>query len=267
MTDYLVFVGATPSLSTELLTLSSRLSVTVIAPAVSKQQRGATLPAIRRAICNLMQKMRTEPTLDRISRLSIWTFPPTGQSDFGLIWNEIGRYGWMEVIPSNLINKDLATRRYIEQRYMHVRECLHKISYEVYNIRRRSPFPLPLGNFQSSSLTHFFRHWYANQTPGGLQSLIDAVHTRFHRSHPGQHEGSVTTEIYIFRLRGTKHVTAYHIRPAARLPAFCRDDIGLAQPCIPGSTMTYLAIELFYHVPSMTAMGGDEIWALNDAVI
>src|SRR5215472_9515154 len=174
MRDYLVFVGATPSLSTELLTLRSRLSVTVIAEASTKNKRGGHPEAISRAISGLIRAIRSSDKTTVVGRLSVWMHAETGDR-FDQLWNEVGRYGWVELIPSTLIDKNLQTRQYIEQRYHLVRECLHEISNELYSHRRRSPFSLPLRNFESKILYEFQKPWYANYTVQEVKKNINKI--------------------------------------------------------------------------------------------
>jgi hypothetical protein len=198
VTDYIVFIGATPSLSTDLLALNSRLAVTVIAPAIPKREKGRIAPTVRRAIDSLMQRLNADSKLQEKSRLSAWTYSHWARNDLSYLWDEIGRSAWIELVPSDHIDKNLQTRRYIERRYPRVRECLHSISNEVFNLRRRSPFPLPIRNFQSDCLGDFCGHWYVNMNSGQLQSRIDTICSKFRQLHPRTPKGHRDTRDLFF---------------------------------------------------------------------
>jgi hypothetical protein len=106
------------------------------------------------------------------------------------LWEAVGIYGWIEFIPNNFQDKDGKTRQYIEGRYKMVTSSLHEVSNQVYNLRRRSPFPLPLRNFSSRALEDFKRQWYADCTSVQLREKVEKINSQYQQAHPWLKRGS-----------------------------------------------------------------------------
>ena len=190
MTDYVVFLGATPSLSTELQVLCRRLGVVVVAEAIRKHERGDIPRSIARAISGLIQKVRAAMDYDQPSRLSVWAYSLPNREIADYLWEMVGTYAWIEFIPNNFENKDIKTRQYMETRYSEVTTCLHEVSNQIYNVRRRSPFPLPLRNFSSNVLDVFRRRWYANCTSAQLMLKVAKINSRYQQAPSWSKKGS-----------------------------------------------------------------------------
>jgi hypothetical protein len=84
---FLVFVGAGPSLSTELNGLKSRFEgITVVAPAVGRCERGLTQVAVQRAVTGLIEALKGGKTHREPARLSVWTYEPADPNQFHQLW-------------------------------------------------------------------------------------------------------------------------------------------------------------------------------------
>lgn len=189
MTDYLVFVGPSSSLSTELSLLRSRLSIEVVADAVGKHTLGTNEASVLRAVGALMRRVVNAERLEAISRLSIWAYMPEKDDAYDLLWQTTGGYGWVEFVPRTFINKNQLTRLYVERRYKEILGCLHIIGYEIYNRRRRSLFPLPRRNFSSPVLDNALRHWYGGYTAKQVQAHVEYLKDKYQQQHTWSQRG------------------------------------------------------------------------------
>src|SRR5262249_28048470 len=187
-THYFVFVGAGPSLSTELRALKSRFNeIEIIAPAVGKHERGLTTAAVKRALCQLIRALRSEPTQSEPARLSVWSYEPLDVRQFGWLWSAFGKSAWIELVPSTLTDKDRPTRVHIQTRLGSLRQLIHSIAHEVYNSRRKSPLPLPLRNFRHELVHEFTEYWYRDVDLALLKRSLEKSAQRFRqlRSNDG----------------------------------------------------------------------------------
>jgi len=139
---YIVFIGASPSLSTTLAVLVRRdEGVRLVAPAAKHSQRGITLQSISTAVDKLVAVMRADPIGNEVARLSLWAYAPSEFASFEAIWTAFGRAAWIEYIPANLKDKDEATRIYIEERIKLIKPLLHEVSHGVFKLRQSSRAP------------------------------------------------------------------------------------------------------------------------------
>jgi hypothetical protein len=147
---YLVFIGATPSLSTELLRLQSSYSnVRVIALAARKSAKGTSEQAIQSAISNLKKSLAEDGRHNDEARLSVWAYEFASPDEFRSLWEVFGCAAWIEVIPARFRNQDRLTRIHIQERITSITPLIHAVASEVYGHRATSPLPLPFQNFKS----------------------------------------------------------------------------------------------------------------------
>ncbi|UFX45236.1 hypothetical protein HAP47_0000395 [Bradyrhizobium sp. 41S5] len=184
MKHFLVFVGASPSLSTELLALQKRfVDVKVIAPAARKGDRGISQANVERASEEFITALKSATEQDSPARLSVWCFAPESADSVEMLWHSFGRSAWIEFVPSNLINKDRPTRIFIEQKLDEVFGCLHQIYLYVYGSRKTSPVSLPFENFRSDMTSEFQKYWYRGRTDTDLKKHLASLAGRFRREH------------------------------------------------------------------------------------
>ncbi len=180
---YIVFVGATPSLSTELLLLRPEFQKTaIIAPAISKRERARPELAVKRALGALVNTMRNEDHTE-VARLSVWTYAPSSQSEMEAIWKIFGNSAWVEFIPRSFISKDRLTRQFIADEVRTILSKLHDISVDVYVKRNKSPLPLPFRNFRSSTIEDLSKHWYNQRNVEELRRDLRQLRERFRQQH------------------------------------------------------------------------------------
>src|SRR5258708_1224636 len=140
---YLVFVGASASLSEELRNLELSKAVRVIAPTASKADRGISNRSIQDALETLKGALSHDGKHREEARLSVWAHEPSGQERFDELWEAFGRSAWIEMIPARLINQNRPTRLHIFGRLPGVGPLIHQVALAVYGGRRTSPLPLP----------------------------------------------------------------------------------------------------------------------------
>lgn len=187
---FLVFVGAGSSLSTELSSLKNRFDgMHVIAPAVTKYERGPTPAAIQRAVAALVGALKTQETHREPARLSVWTYEPSNLSQFDNVWNMFGKSAWVELVPGALADKDRPTRLHIQTRLEQLAQLIHVIAYNVHNARKTSPLPLPFRNFRRKLMRDLSEYWYRDVNGNDLRRLIDRNLQRFRqlRTRDGAH--------------------------------------------------------------------------------
>jgi hypothetical protein len=183
-THFLTFVGATSSLATELNVLRRRIEdLVIVAPAARKNNRDLTEVSIKQALHHLCEEIRNRASFEERARLSVWAFAPTDAAAFGHLWEYFGQSSWIELIPSDMIGKNVPTRVYIERRIRGVVESLHEVSSEVYRSRKSSPFPIPLKNFKSKTSRELNRHWYHGLTFADLKKEIRRASNIFRQLH------------------------------------------------------------------------------------
>lgn len=181
---FLTFVGATNSLATELSVLRRRVKdLVIVAPAAGKNYRGLTEVSINQALSSLCFEIHNRASFEERARLSVWTYSPVDTSAFGCLWECLGQSSWIELIPSAMVDKNVATRLYMERRIQNVVESLHEISSEVYRSRKSSPFSIPLKNFRSKTSRELNRHWYNGLNFTDLKREIRRTSDSFRRLH------------------------------------------------------------------------------------
>lgn len=181
---YLVFIGATPSLSTELLKLrASYADVRVIALASPKYAKGASEQAVHIAISNLKKSLAEDGRHNDEARLSVWAYEFTSPVEFRSLWKAFGCAAWVEMVPTRLRNQDRLTRLHIQERIRSITPLIHAVASEVYGHRATSPLPLPLQNFKSKLIKELTEHWYAGLSFQALKSALGRMHQRFREAH------------------------------------------------------------------------------------
>jgi hypothetical protein len=181
---YLVFIGATPSLSTELLKLrASYPSVCVIAIAAPKHAKGTNDRSVQTAITNLKKILAEDGRLNDEARLSVWAYEFTSIDEFKSVWKAFGCAAWVESVPARLRNQDRLTRMHIQGRIPLITPLIHAVASEVYGHRSTSPLPLPFQNFKSKLIKELTEHWYAGLSFQALKSALSKIHQRFREAH------------------------------------------------------------------------------------
>ncbi|URK88558.1 hypothetical protein LP421_15980 [Rhizobium sp. RCAM05350] len=189
---YLVFVGATPSLSTELLKLTKRIQdMVVIAPAMPKGRRGLSSHAIEASLKATFEKLQQSNSNSEPARFSVWSYNPLDQHELELLWGAFGRASWVEFVPENLKDKDSQTRNHIEKRVNEIKSLLHEVSSAVFASRKTSPFTLPLENFESPITAVLKKMWYRGLALAEVKREIQR-HTVQHKQR--RSEGQVSFE-------------------------------------------------------------------------
>jgi hypothetical protein len=103
---FLVFIGANPSLSTELLTLEGSFpGMKLVAPAAPKGGFVISELTVGAALDALADSLGRQESHSGAAKLTIWTYKPDNHETFSVLWRSFGRSGWVEFIPSNLIHK------------------------------------------------------------------------------------------------------------------------------------------------------------------
>ena len=160
---FIVFVGASASLATQLSSLEKRISKSrVIAPAMKKKYIGITEEAIRLASTELYYAFEKELSPSQQARLYLWMYEPTTIKQLESIWGEFGHSCWVETIPRIYVHKNKDTKIYIDNRIKIIRQMLHEISNATYVQRKSSPLSLPLRNFNSRITIRLKSYWYNN---------------------------------------------------------------------------------------------------------
>ncbi|MDR6820242.1 hypothetical protein J2X76_005439 [Neorhizobium sp. 2083] len=172
-THYLVFIGATPSLSSELNRLIKRVKdLIVVAPAMPKSARGLTDAAVSAALEMAYGSLGKAASHSEPARFSVWSFSPLNERELEVVWKSFGKSAWIEFIPSQLRDKDGPTRTYIETRIQGLTPVLHEISSSVFASRKTSPFTLPLENFRSPVTSSLQRMWYRDLKVDEIKKVI-----------------------------------------------------------------------------------------------
>lgn len=185
---YLLFVGPSASLSTEVVRLAGRIAGSeIVAPAMSKALVGVNNQSIERVLEQLHARVRLEGDQFETARLSIWAYGPPQPHQLDIIWKAFGRSAWIEFVPMHYMHKDRPTRMFIEDRLKSALSLMHLVSHSVYNGRKTSPLPLPLRNFRSSITEELSRFWYASLDQNDLKASIDRLRQGFHQLRSGGH--------------------------------------------------------------------------------
>jgi hypothetical protein len=182
---YLVFIGPTPSLSTELLKLSfESKEIQMVAPAARKHDKGASERAIQDALSSLKAALARDDRHREAARLSVWTFEPEREVQFETLWRAFGTAAWIELVPARLRDQDRLTRLYIQDRIRDVNPLIHLVASEVSGHRKTSPLPLPFQNFKSKAIGELTKqHWYAGMALSSFKVALEKTHQRFREMH------------------------------------------------------------------------------------
>ncbi|MFZ4689065.1 MAG: hypothetical protein ACOYLS_07495 [Polymorphobacter sp.] len=177
---YVVFVGASASLSSELNSLAGRIANSkIIAPAMGKKITGVNEQSVQTSVEALFTLMAVDGTQLETARFSIWAYGPPAPNQLQLLWNTFGRSAWIEFVPVDLMHKNGPTKIFIESRLKSVLSLLHVVSLAVYGGRKTSPLPLPLRNFRSDVSDELRLFWYRGLDQVGVKATIERLCQKF----------------------------------------------------------------------------------------
>lgn len=197
---YIVFIGATAALATELTALKASIpNACVVAPAVKKNQAGATKAAINLALKNLFEQLASQKGHTEPARLSLWMYEPSSAEQFKDVWSVFGHSAWVETVPRNFQHKVKPTREFVQKRINAIRPLLHEISSAAYSNRKSSPLPLPLRNFDSSITVELKKYWYNDLDKSELSRKIKALRMNFRQTRDKVQGGFKDEKALIFK--------------------------------------------------------------------
>jgi hypothetical protein len=189
-THFAVFIGASVALSTELVSLESRIvGLSVVAAGAQKKNVGASAVAVSQAMSALSDRLCADDVPNETARLTIWMYRPAKKEEFERVWEVFGSAAWVEFVPAELQHKIRQTREYVEERIRQILPLLHSVSGTVWPRRKTTPFPLPLRNFSSKTTTNLQQYWYNGLSERDLtikiKSLVDQFGTHKRRAVDG----------------------------------------------------------------------------------
>jgi hypothetical protein len=180
---YVLFIGASASLSTEIMLLSGRIADSkIVAPAMGKKFTGVNKQSVHTALEALFNLMTADGGQVETARLSIWAYGPPNPEQLEVVWDAFGRSAWVEFVPVGLMHKDGPTRIFIEDRLKSVLSLMHLVSLAVYSGRKTSPLPLPLRNFRSDVSDELRLFWYKDLDQPGLKAIIERLYQRLRQT-------------------------------------------------------------------------------------
>ncbi len=209
---YIVFIGASAPLATELAAMKKRIAnAHIVAPAVKKYEVGATRAAISLALINLFEQLGREGVHSEPARLSLWMYEPTSAEQFKDVWSAFGHSAWVETVPKDFLHKMKSTRLFIQERINVIRPLLHEVSNSAYANRNSSPLSLPLRNFDSPITADLKKYWYNDLSKSELSQKIKALKMRLLQTRVKDRGGFKDDKTLIFKpaeeLHGTPHPT------------------------------------------------------------
>lgn len=177
---YVLFIGASASLSSELISLADRVANSkVIAPAMKKHLIGVNAQSVNTAAIELVNLIAADGMQVEAARFSIWIYGPPSLDQLKILWNIFGRSAWIEFVPIDLMHKIGRTRIFIEGRLKTVLPLMHEVSLAVFSGRKTSPLPLPLRNFKSDVSDELRLFWYKDLKQAELRIKIEFFRTKF----------------------------------------------------------------------------------------
>lgn len=177
---YVLFVGASASLSSGLISLTGRIANSkVIAPAMGKKLTGVNEQSVHTSVEALFNIMAADGDQLETARFSIWTYGPPSPAQLEILWGTFGRSAWIEFVPVDLMHKDVPTKIFIENRLKTVVSLMHIVSRAVYSGRKTSPLPLPLRNFRSDVSDELRLFWYRDLDQAGLKATTERLYQKF----------------------------------------------------------------------------------------
>ncbi|GEM_PF-1303546 len=197
---YIVFVGATAPLATELSSITTRTkNARIVAPAVKKNQNGATKSAIDLALSCLFCELAKDEAPTQPARLSLWMYEPSSPEQFDKVWEAFGHAAWVETIPRALKHKVKPTREYVQRRINDIRPLLHEVSIAAFSCRKSSPLSLPLRNFSSAITVELKRFWYNELDQGQVSKKIKTFKARYSQARDREKGGFKDDKSLIFK--------------------------------------------------------------------
>ena len=172
----------------------------IVAPAVKREQVGATQSAISIARHSLVTELTKATSHSEPARLSLWLYEPDEADQFRAVWRAFGHSAWVETVPRSLVNKKTwLTREFIEKRINSIRPLLHAVSSAAYAKRKTSPLPLPLRNFSSPIATKLKTYWYNELDVEGLSKEIKSLGMQFRQLRGETLEGYKDDKALLFK--------------------------------------------------------------------
>lgn len=197
---YIVFVGASARLSTELVALNKRISnAHVVAPAMGKRYVEATQKASESASEELFKVLKLDEAQTQPARLSLWMYEPTSPDQFERIWDCFGHSAWVETIPRDYLHKIRPTREYLERRINEILPLLHAVSGATYAQRKSSPLTLPLRNFTSRITRDLKGYWYNQLGEEKILKSIKKFKIRYSQLKSNEFGGYVDKKSLVFK--------------------------------------------------------------------
>ncbi|MEG3143760.1 hypothetical protein U1839_03760 [Sphingomonas sp. RT2P30] len=177
---YVLFIGASASLSSELHSLEGRIANSkIISPAAGKKFVGVSQQTVDVAVKALFSLLAGDGNQLETARFSIWLYGPPAADQLKILWEAFGRSAWIEFVPLDLMHKNSPTKIFIERRLKVVLSLMHVVSQAVYSGRKTSPLPLPLRNFRSDLSDELRRFWYRGLDEAYLKATIERLYQKF----------------------------------------------------------------------------------------
>lgn len=196
---YIVFVGASASLSTELHMIERRLPrVKIISPVMGKKLTGVNKLSSDVAILDLFKELANGKVSKEIARLSVWFHQPNEAGQMDHIWNAFGHSAWVQMIPRSYLHKNRPTRQFIEEKIKKVASLLHVVSGATYGQRKTSPLTLPLRNFGSKLTLDLKQHWYNELEEDQLKKKVKSYKYRYAELRSREKSGFLDDKSLVF---------------------------------------------------------------------
>lgn len=113
---FLVFVGANAAIASELKVLEKGTkNLTVVAPAVRKQDVGPTSVAIERSKAELVAAVRAANPIDEKCRLTVCSFPSDDYDVIRLLWRAFGGAAWVQFVSQVNLHKPTLLRQEVDR--------------------------------------------------------------------------------------------------------------------------------------------------------
>ena len=197
---YIVFIGATAPLATELFSLRRRIkNAHIVAPASKRNAKGATMTAVNLALDNLFSELGKDDAPTQPARLSLWMYEPDTHDQFAHVWKTFGHSAWVETIPTRLLHKVKDTKEFIQTRINEIRPLLHEVSQATYACRKSNPLSLPLRNFRSPITNDLKKYWYNNLNQDQISKKIKAFAMRYSQIKDKTNGGFKDKKALIFK--------------------------------------------------------------------
>lgn len=199
VSHYIVFVGASPKLATELLKLESRLvGVSLVAPAEKKKAVGITAGSAAQTLKKFSEVLALHDQPTQPARLSVWAYQPDHYDDVRILLQAFGHSAWIELLPKSLLHKVSQSREYIEHKVTTVIPLLNEVSKATYSQRRSAPLSLPLRNFKSKITDKLKTWWYNDLDLPQVAKAIKSLKSEYAQRKVSSAGGFVDDRSFVF---------------------------------------------------------------------